>query len=306
MTMKYNVTDAQQAILEAEFPQITSGSSGAYTVDLIKIYEYGADVIEEFCQNNFGLEMSEIFPPITNSYRIQEDTVLMKDFLSINYKSELKSGISYTPVFKIHDEGVNSGLLEETKYYRNFVDSANLGELVLVVTEDYIVDQTGTEENSGKPSLERTKTWKHVKTDGTIDEVNTKTRNKKYDTRRKRHTEGKKRRDNIEEQLIDNVGTAGLLSGIFTDLDDAFNKLTALQEKHNSKFSGWKNSGKGGIYNAILNDTETSWLSDTISNSSNQPTAQRTGIAPIEFVVPHMMNLVMRDYISDKLKGNIG
>jgi hypothetical protein len=52
-----------------------------------------------------------------DGYKIQDDVeghILDKDFLHINYKSELISGVSYTPVFIIHSSGINSGLLEKT------------------------------------------------------------------------------------------------------------------------------------------------------------------------------------------------
>jgi hypothetical protein len=145
--------------------------------------------------------------------------------------------------------------------------------------------------------IQRTKTWKHVrKSDNQIeDDVNkVKSRVKKYDTRRKRHIESNKRRENVLEQLIDNVGTGGVLSGSFLNSEDAYNKLTALQELHSSAFNGWMNSGRGSLVNVIQNDLTTTWLDDIIPNN---PTTQA--------VIPWMIDLTFRSYIQNKLKGDI-
>jgi len=157
--------------------------------------------------------------------------------------------MSYTPVFYIHDQGVFAGLLEKTEYYRGFVDENNKGTLVLVVEESYTIDNSEPSlAHTAKPVLDRNKTWKHVKkSDGTLEkdsEKGNKTKPKKYDTRRKRHSEGIRRRENVIEQLIDNVGLAGLLSGAFADVSEAHSELTHLQELHASSFTGWRSSGR--------------------------------------------------------------
>ena len=88
---------------------------------------------------------------------------MIKDFRAVNYKAELKSGIAYTPVYVIHADGVNSGLIDKTEYYRGYVDAQNPGTKVLVVEESYVIDETDpTAENSANPAVSRTKTWKHV------------------------------------------------------------------------------------------------------------------------------------------------
>ena len=244
-------------------------------------------------------------------YEIQDDVddvVIQKDIRTINYKTELNTLVSYTPEYTIHEEGEFSGLLSQTCYYRDYVDENNKGVLVLCVDEDYVIDSSDTTlNNSGKPAIERTKTWKYAKKNGGgIDQIKTKKKKKHYNTRRKRHVEGIKRRENILEQLIDNVGIAGVLSGIFTSVSDAHDKMTLLLEVDAGEFEGWKASGRGTLYQKVLDDTTIPWLSDLVSNSSNQPEPQRTVVAPIEFTtVAHMMGMEMRAYISEKLKGNI-
>jgi hypothetical protein len=242
-------------------------------------------------------------------YEIQYDVnehVGEKDFLDINYKSELKTGIGYTPVFTINNTGILSGLLEKTEYYRDYIDEDNKGTLVLVVEETYIIDESdSTINNSGKPAVSRDKKWKHVKKkSGQIDESNTKIKPKIYNTRIKRGKEGQKRRGNIIDQLIDNVGLAGIISGIFIDEADAHIKLTDLLTNHNPAFSAWRKSSRGSLYDDIAADT-TAWLLNTVSNTANQP-APYNSAAPIAVTsVSHMQDLVLRDYIVSKLKGDV-
>jgi len=242
-------------------------------------------------------------------YEIQYDVnehVGEKDFLDINYKSELKTGIGYTPVFTINNTGILSGLLEKTEYYRDYIDEDNKGTLVLVVEETYIIDESdSTINNSGKPAVSRDKKWKHVKKkSGQIDESNTKIKPKIYNTRIKRGKEGQKRRGNIIDQLIDNVGLAGIISGIFIDEADAHIKLTDLLTNHNPAFSAWKKSSRGSLYDDIAADT-TAWLLNTVSNTANQP-APYNSAAPIAVTsVSHMQDLVLSDYIVSKLKDDV-
>ena len=246
---------------------------------------------------------------LLDDYEISEDvegTIKNKPFLHINYKSELKSGVNYTPVFTIHDQGQFAGLLDKTEYYRGFVDENNKGTLVLVVKEEYTIDNSDvTLDHTAKPVLERVKHWKHVKkSDGSVESDSSKVKDKpkKYDTRRKRHIEGNRRRDNIIEQLIDNVGLAGVLTyattagagGGFADVSDAHEKLTTLQELHAAAFTGWRNSGRGSLTGVIQSDTTSTWLDDVVPDN-----------ATTQAMCGWMVGLTFRSYIQDKLKGNI-
>jgi hypothetical protein len=231
------------------------------------------------------------------SYRLLEDSdpSLNKDFKSINYKTELKSGIYYTPVYNIYTSGKYAGFLNYTEYYRNYVDSTNKGELVLIVEEEYQLDYSDDYyEHSARPVIGRTKTWKWVKTDNSIDTVNIKTKSKIYDTRVKRRIEGERRRQNIIEQLTDNVGMAGVLTGTFNGEIHAHEMLTILLEEHASDFTGWKTSGLGSLVDNINSNTSSTWLNEIVGDN---PLTQQ--------VLPWMIGMSYREYFIEKLKGNI-
>jgi len=228
-------------------------------------------------------------------HRIEQDTEENKGFLSINYKTELKDGISYHPVYTINDDG----LLEKTEYFRGFVDENNKGELVLQVEEVYDVNEDVSIPKSAREVNSREKTWKHYRTDGVLDEKKKKRRPKKYDTREKRHKEGVRRRANLEEQLIDRVSLAGSLSGAFVGSNsdeiksDAYNKLTTLQETHSSSFSAWRNSGRGSIYNDLSNES-ISWVNIVVPDT---PSTQ--------VKCPWIIGMTLKGYMVEKLKGEI-
>ena len=222
-----------------------------------------------------------------------------KAISAINYKTELKDGIAYTPIHVVHLEpGSLMGLLDVTDYYRDYIDSNNKGTLVLRVHEVYVMDNTTpSDPDSSKPPLSRNKTWSYVREDGTIDLLSKKTRPKKYNTRKKRHKVGVAKRENILEQLIDNVGTAGVLSGTFSDAHDAHLKLTAMLVSHAAEFSGWQQSGLDttkSIYHSVLNDSTTSWLDALIPDNTTT-----------QAVVPWMIGKSFRNYIIGKLKAEI-
>jgi len=233
-----------------------------------------------------------------NEYRIESDCSIgehQKDPLSYNYKTELLNGYWYTPEFTIIDEGEKVGTLSKTEYYRNYIDESNKGELVLIVEEDYIIDDSDPSLfYTQRPAIEREKTWSLVYLNGDVNEVKVKRKKKKYNTRRKSHIEGVRRRKNVEEQLIDNVALAGILSGTMTDQNDAFDKLVGLQQSHENAFATWINSGRGTLYDDIANDTTHIWLDDTIpDNATNQS------------MIPWMIGKTFKNYIVEKLKGNI-
>ena len=235
---------------------------------------------------------------IKKNYHIYNDVssvIKLKNSHSINYKTELNSGVSYTPIFTIYDEGKYSGLLQKTEYYKDYIDDNDRGTLVLVVEEAYVLDESDlTLNHTEKPVQERVKTWKYATTDNVIDEIDVKNKPKKYNTRRKRHIEGIRRRENIIEQFIDNVGLAGILSGVFVDANDAYEKLTLLQEYHASAFSSWTSSGKGSLIDAVENDNTNLWLNSVVLDN---PSTQA--------MCPWMIGLTFKAYTKDKLKGNI-
>lgn len=264
--------------------------------DVDKIYwkVVGDTVVEMSQGEKDAVDQAELdsFPI---EYLIQDDTLVDKDFRSINYKTELKSGVHYNPVFTFHTSGSHSGLLEKTEYYKDFVDANNKGTLILVVEESYTLEDAPQLYNSVTAVLSRTKTWKYAtKPNGDLDEVNVKTKTKLYDTRKKRHDETIRRRDNILEQLIDNVGLAGVLSGTFANITEAHESLTDIQLNHAAAMDAWMSSGHGTIYDDIANDTNLTWLEETVANN---PYTQA--------MVPWMIGLTYKYYIVEKIKGEI-
>lgn len=239
---------------------------------------------------------------VANSpFEIYSDVVtsmLGKEATAINYKTELKDGISYTPEFLVHKEaGDTMGLLDKTNYYRDFIDDEDKGTLVMQITEVYVMEPSAGVPPSSVGPLTRDKTWSHARLDGSIDTLETKTRPKKYNTRRKRHTVGINKRTNIIEQLIDNVGLAGVLSGIFADKNEANSKLTDLVILYSGQFTGYKQSGLDGtgtIYDVILNDSTTTWLTTVIPDNGTTQT-----------MIPWMIGSDFRSYIISKLKADI-
>lgn len=229
------------------------------------------------------------------TYEIQRDAcggIEKKAPLFINYKTELP--LAYTPVFIFHEEGEEVGLLDKTEYYRDYGGPEQ--RLILEVREVYVLDDTDpTLPYTAWPALSRVKTWVHVNQGtGELDEDNTKARAKLYNTFQKSHTEGCKRRANVQDQLTTNVATAGILSEVFADQDESYNSLVDLQTLHAAAFSSWMNSGRGPLYDDILNDLTTTWLSETVAD--NEQTRA---------VCPWMIGETFRDYIIKKLKGEI-
>jgi len=266
--------------------------SGVNDVD--KIYwKVIDDTVVEMTQEEKDIIDASIDIPI--EYIIEEDSDADKDFRSINYKTELKTGVSYNPVFTFHTSGAMSGLIEKTDYYKNFVDMDNPGTLVIRVEEVYTLEDAPQLYNSGRAILSRIKTWKYATIpNGDLDEENVKTKVKLYDTRKKRHDETVRRRNNILEQLIDNVGLAGVLSGTFADVTDAHENLTEIQIVYSAAMDAWLSSGHGTVYDDIANDTQLPWLEDTVADN---PYTQAK--------VPWMIGIKYKDYIVDKIKGNI-
>lgn len=230
------------------------------------------------------------------TYEIQRDVKgtakTKKPVLDINYKTEVP--VKYHEVVVKHFSGDRCGLVDKIEFYRDWGGPNE--QVVLREVHTYTIDDSDpTLPFSARTALNQTKTIEHVlQADGTFDTFNTKTLFKLYDTREKRHVEGIKRRKNIEEQLIDHVGLAGVLSGAFADENDAFNKLTQLRVDHSAAFGAWLDSGREPLYTDVTNDTTTSWLDTEIPDT---PQTQA--------MCDWMIGLDFREYIVDKLKGNI-
>lgn len=214
-----------------------------------------------------------------------------KHIHDIQYNSELKSDVKLHPEFVFN----YCGQLIETYFYYGYVDSSNKGTLVLKVIEEHTMYQ----DDAGKfPSQQRLhkRIKKRIWADknGVLNEVNPKKSEKLYDTFDKYNKEGRKRRENIINHLTINVVLSGILSGNFTNQDDGEEKLIDLVQSYAGAFNSYLKTGKGSIYDDIINDSQFSWLSNVIINT---PQTQA--------MVPFMIGLTFRNYIVDKLKGII-
>jgi hypothetical protein len=208
----------------------------------------------------------------------------------INYRNQLNDNeflyqkLSFT----------NDGFLQKAQYYTNFVDNQNLGDKVLETNETYTTnpDQSSLFPSQREP-ISRSKTWIYYNGDGSISSQWTK--DKVYDTRGKKAKEGERRRENVVNLLVDHVGLAGVLSGVFTSPEDANIKLTSLLQIHSVALkNNYIPTGRGSIYDDIQSDVSIAWLDNQIVNT---PQTQA--------MCSWMIGLTFREYIIDKLKGNI-
>jgi len=240
-----------------------------------------------------------------NIYRIESYCSIgehQQDPLSYDFKRELLNGYWLTdePVIR-KESGSDMGTLELDIFYRDYIDTNNKGDKVIICEQNYVFDETDSSLfNSQKQVLYRNETYKLYKLDGTVDEVKVKSKKKIYNTEDKRRAEGRRRRKNIENQLSEHVAMAGMLTengqggNVFSDINDAKNVLVDLQESHEDAFAAWINSGRGTIYDDIANNDTHSWLSITIDDN-----------AGTQDMVPWMIGLTFKYYIVEKLKGNI-
>lgn len=226
-------------------------------------------------------------------YDVVSDEVKKKDFRSINYIAELLSGVKLHSVQEFTDDG----FVLSTKWYKDYINSTSKGILFLVVDESYVTNSSQSGLHPSQREVEsraKTRKWNNSKTDSTKFNSKEKVTDKKYDTRSKKSKEGERRRNNIISMLTENVGTGGILSGVFTDPENANNELTNLLETYNGAFSTYIKTGRGTIYSDIENDSSISWLDSTVLDT-----------AQTQFMCPWMVGMTLKLYIVEKLKGNI-
>ena len=189
--------------------------------------------------------------------------IAKKDIISINYKTELLSGVRLEPVYIF----TNDGLLDKTSYYHEYVDEQNnpQSKLVLEVSEVYTAKPEDAGLNPSEKALEkRTKTWKWAYEDGLLDEVNIKEKEKPYKTSAQQRRLGERRRENIISAFSDNVGMVLVLQGIATDAVDADQKLKELARVFHDNLDTYKIYGDEQIYIDVANDTVITWLDNTV------------------------------------------
>jgi len=244
-----------------------------------------------------------------------------KDITSINYKTELKSGIRLNPVFDFS----NDGLLEQTIYY--FEDKP-----VLKASEFYTYNQKDLENDqmmlSKKGIHSRNKLWEYYFEDGTLDTSDTdagrtgedrltsKEKPKVYETVIQGLKVGNKRREVIQMALSERAGICMILLGIFPSAKEVQEEMRLLSAKYSAGFQEYQKYGTEGIIDSILNDNTFSWMNtmfptnvqlDQMEQAQMISTTQKTVILSMIdlYELQDIQGMTIRNYMIEKLKGNI-
>lgn len=235
-----------------------------------------------------------------------------KDLISINYKTDLKSGVRLDPIHYF----TNDGLLEKTMYLHG-------SKPVLLVSEEYEYNQAD-EANSEMPISKRgihnrTKTWRYYYEDGTLDETNTegtyKEKSKIYKTDIEGLVVGGKRRHNIQIILSQRAGTLLVIMGVFQDSKQVKDAMRAVSNTHSTAFTEYEKFGTETIYDEISNDTTHQWLNTYIPTNQDltnlvtagQMSATQEAMLKNAFAYYDLTNIqgmTIRQYFIEKLKGN--
>lgn len=235
-----------------------------------------------------------------------------KDLISINYKTDLKSGVRLDPIHYF----TNDGLLEKTMY---FYDS----KPVLEVSEVYqynSIDEQNTEMPISKRGIHsRTKTWRYYFEDGTLDETNTegtyKEKSKIYKTDIEGLVVGAKRRHNIQIILSQRAGTLLVIMGVYQDSKSVKDAMRNLSAKYSANFQEFEKYGTENIFDDIANDTEFAWLNTYIPSNTDMANLVAAGqmssaqVAQLQgafahFDLTNIQGMTIRQYFIEKLKGN--
>lgn len=242
-----------------------------------------------------------------------------KELVSINYKTDLQSGVRLRPEFHF----TNDGLIDKTIYYYET-------KPVLCVTEYYTYstkdDETVIQSKKGISS--RKKVWEYFFEDETLDDrdtkegregrdrVTSKEKIKTYDTDIQGLVVGERRRKNIQVILSQNAGTALIILGVFADETQIKNEMRTVSKQYSSGFTEYEKYGTEDILTEIENDTNFSWLNTYVPTSTdltNMVTANQisaTQSAQLQgalnaYGLSHIQGMTIRQYFIEKLKGNI-
>jgi hypothetical protein len=239
-------------------------------------------------------EISETDPAFVDTYPRIWDLCLSelrgREPKEIEYKKQLLDGESLYQSLSFTDDG----FLSTAKYYANYQDIQNLGDLTIETQETYVTNpsQSGLFPSQREP-VSRNKIWTYYNLDGTV--YKTYSKPKVYDTRPKKAAEGEQRRTNIVNILVDNVGLAGVLSGVFSTPEDANVKLTSLLQSHSVALgNNYIKTGRGTIYDDIASDSTHAWLDMTVADNVGT-----------NIYCAWMIGKTFREYVTLKLQGNI-
>lgn len=236
-----------------------------------------------------------------------------KDLISINYKTDLKSGVRLDPVHHF----TNDGLLDNTVYL--FEDKP-----VLNVSEIYSYSKTDMENKdmplSKKGIYSRTKIWRYYLEDGTLDESNDegtyKEKKKLYKTDIESLTIGSRRRHNIQIILSQRAGALLVILGVFQESKEVQDAMRNISATYSANFQEYEKYGTELIFDDILNDTTYSWL-DTyvptdidlnnmvIAGHINEQTKAIIQGTFNTYDLTNIQGMTIRNYFVEKLKGNM-
>jgi len=195
-------------------------------------------------------------------YSIVDKLVQRKDFRTINYKNELENSNTLHPV----ETFFANGLIDSVVYYFGYQDANNQGKEILKVTHNWTVDESEPIP-SARSILSRDKTWRWVQGNGEYN-IDTKIKEKIYDTLKKRNEEGKRRRDNIFNLAQIDIEKILIVNNLAPNQSDAIDMMIDLFEEYAQRFNTWRNTGKGKIYTELVNDDKFDWFSSIIGEEA--------------------------------------
>lgn len=236
-----------------------------------------------------------------------------KDLISINYKTDLNSGVRLDPVYHF----TNDGLMDKTIYYYN-------DKPVLQVSEIYEYNKNDLNNSnmflSKKGIHSRKKTWRYFFENGNLDLSNIegtfKTKEKYYKTDIEGLVVGSKRRHNISIILSQRAGTLLVIMGIFPGAKEVKDAMRSISAKYSANFQEYEKYGTELIIDDIIKDTDFKWLDvyiPTNTDMSNMVAAGQMSIsqkAMLEgalkfYNLTNIQGMNIRNYFCEKLKGNI-
>lgn len=271
--------------------------------------------------NSGDLELLEVIKDGYHYLRsLVTKTSKKKELISINYKTDLKSGIRLSPVYHF----TKDGLMDKTIYY----DDNNKPVLCVSEYYTYSVKDDETTIQSKKGIASRRKVWEYFYEDGTLDDRDTKAgleakdritskeKVKLYDTDMKGLIVGERRRKNISIILSQNAGTAMIILGVFANETEVKNAMRSVSKSYSADFTEYEKYGTEDILVSIENDTLYPWMNTYIPTSTDMTNfvtagqmsemqAQQLQGALNAYGVSQIQGMTIRNYFIEKLKGNI-
>lgn len=250
---------------------------------------------------------------------IADPTVLEEDHRSINYETELRTGISLDKYFILN----NDGTLHE--FYR---DDDRDGVVNKCIHIDYIYEYNPDDLAMGlAPSLvqviKKTKVWCYYLEDGvTLDNsddlagrtgtqrVTSKEKVKYYHTTQERLEMGSKRRKNLEVIASEKMATAFVLLGVLPSQADGIGKAKEIASFYSNDLTEYRDHANDSVFNSITNDAQFPEL-DTIFpdqatiDAMPEPQKSQLNGAIALYGLEDMRGKSIKTYVVEKLKGEV-